>query len=205
MHEEALLAEFRRNRSDEAFAALVRRHVDFVYATALRQVGDRGLAEEVTQNVFVALARKVASLGGHKTVAGWLYQAALNEARRCVRSELRRRHRERTAAELRFDQLRGDSVWEPLVALLDEGLQAMDEPDRAAVLLHCLEGRPFREVGAVLGVGEDAARKRVDRALNGLTSFFREHGFAIPTITTSVPLFALAIAPAPAGVAGASV
>lgn len=51
MDEAQLIAEFRENRSEDAFASLVRRHVDFVYATALRQVGDSGLAEEITQTV----------------------------------------------------------------------------------------------------------------------------------------------------------
>lgn len=87
LDEETLIAEFQKHRSDDAFAALVNRHVDLVYATALRQVGDVGLAEEVTQNVFVALARKASSLKSHKTVAGWLYQAALHESKQSVRSD----------------------------------------------------------------------------------------------------------------------
>jgi RNA polymerase sigma factor (sigma-70 family) len=205
MSEDQLIAEFQRTRSEDAFAALVRRHVDLVFAAALRQVGDRGMAEEISQNVFAALARKASSIGRHKTIAGWLYHATLNEARLRVRSELRRQRREQRAADLQVEQLTGDSIWKPLVPLLDEGLQSMDEPDRMAVLLHCLEGRPFREVGEALGVGEDAARKRVDRALDRLTSFFRGHGFAVPAVTAGVPLFVLATQAAPAGLAEAIV
>lgn len=197
MDEDTLITEFRKHQSEDAFAALVSRHVDLVYAVALRQVGDPGAAEEIAQNVFVSLARKAHSLGGHRTVAGWVYRATLHEARQWMRAELRRQRREQTAADLHVEASQGESVWKPLVALLDEGLQTIEEPDRTAVLLHCLEGRPFREVGAALGVGEDAARKRVDRALETLTSFFRNHGFAIPTVTTSVPLFALATLTAP--------
>lgn len=211
MDETGLLAEFRERRSEEAFTALVRAHVDFVYATALRQVGDTGLAEEITQDVFVLLARKASSLGHHKTIAGWLYQTTLHRVRQRIRAELRRRKREVKAAEITADASAGESVWKPLVPLLDEGLESMDEQDRLVVLLHCLEGRTFREVGEALGLGEDAARKRVNRALDRLVEFFRQHGFAVPSITAGVGLFVGASAPAvllgsavSAGMAGVS-
>ena len=196
MDEAQWIAEFRENRSEDAFASLVRRHVDFVYATALRQVGDSGLAEEITQDVFVVLARKAPSLGRCQTIAGWLYQTTLNRVRQRLRSELRRQRREGIAAELHANAGAGQSIWEPLVPLLDEGLGAMDERDRLALLLHCLEGRGFREVGEALGLGEDAARKRVNRALERLTDFFRQHGFAVPTITAGTALFVGVSAPA---------
>jgi RNA polymerase sigma factor (sigma-70 family) len=179
MDEAQLLAEFRVNQSEDAFSALVRRHVDLVYATAVRQVGDAGLAEEITQDVFVVLARKARSLGQHKTIAGWLYQTTLHRVRQRLRAELRRQRRDEIAAELKADAASGQSVWEPLVPLLDEGLEAMEDKDRTALLLHCLEGRPFREVGEALGMGEDAVRKRVNRALEKLTDFFRRRGFAV--------------------------
>ncbi len=153
INESAALAQFVASRSEEAFAVLVHRNVDFVYATALRQIGDAGVAEEVTQNVFVALARKAGSLVKHKTIAGWLYQAVLFEARQRVRSDWRRQRREQIAAGFHHDRLEGGSIWEPLVPLLDEGLQAMREHDRLAVILHCLEERSFREVGALFETG----------------------------------------------------
>lgn len=89
--------------------------------------------------------------------------------------------------------------------VLDEGLQAMREQDRLAVILHCLEDRSFREVGALLGVGEEAARKRVDRALGQLTRFFRDNGFAVPAIAASTPMFTLATVAAPSGVAAGAI
>jgi RNA polymerase sigma factor (sigma-70 family) len=196
MNETGLLAEFRDRKSEDAFTALVRAHVDFVYATALRQTGDAGLAEEITQDVFVLLARKAASLGRHKTIVGWLYQTTLHRVRQRIRTELRRRRREVKAAEITADATAGESVWKPLVPLLDEGLESMDEEDRLAVLLHCLEGRTFREVGETLGLGEDAARKRVNRALDRLGDFFRRHGFAVPSITAGAALFVGGVAPA---------
>jgi RNA polymerase sigma factor (sigma-70 family) len=195
----SLIAEFNARRSEDAFAALVRQHVNLVFATALRQVGDAGAVEEITQNVFVALAQAAGKLGSHPTIAGWLHQTALNKSREWLRSELRRRKRERVAVNLELAGAEGDSVWSPLVPLLDEALLELREPDRQAVILHYLEGRTFQEVGSALGVGEDAARKRVNRCLDELTDFFRRRGFAVPALAAGVPLFALSSHAAPAG------
>jgi RNA polymerase sigma factor (sigma-70 family) len=197
----SLIAEFNGRRSEEAFAALVRQHVNLVFATALRQVGDVGAAEEITQNVFVALAQAAGKLGSHPTIAGWLHQTALNKSREWLRSELRRRRREQVAINLDLARAEGDSVWSPLVPLLDEALLKLREPDRQAVILHFMEGQTFQEVGSALGVGEDAARKRVHRCLDELTQFFRRRGFAVPALAAGTPLFTLSSHAAPTGLA----
>ncbi len=196
-----LIAEYDAQRADDAFAALVRQHLNLVFATALRQVGDAGAAEEITQNVFVALARASGKLKSHPTIAGWLYQTTLNKSREWLRSELRRRHREEVAVHRQLADAEGDSVWSPLVPLLDEALLKLREPDRLAVIMHFMEGQTFEEVGSALGVGEDTARKRVNRCLHELTHFFQRRGFAVPTLTAATPLFALASHPAPTGLA----
>ena len=199
-----LIAEFNARRSETAFAALVRQHLGLVFATAFRQVGDVGAAEEITQSVFVALSQSAGKLGSHPTLAGWLHQTALNKSREWLRGELRRRRRERTAVELELAGAAGDSVWSSLVPLLDEALLELREPDRLAVILHFMEGRTFHEVGSTLGVGEDAARKRVNRCLDQLTRFFHRHGFATPALTASAPIFALAAHAVPPGLAMAA-
>ena len=94
-------------------------------------------------------------------------------------------------------------MWSPLVPLLDEALLKLHEPERQAVILHFMEGRTFQEVGSALGIGEDAARKRVNRCLDQLTDFFRRRGFAVPTLAAGVPLFALSSHAAPAGLSAA--
>lgn len=195
------MAEYDARRSEEAFAALVRQHINLVFATALRQVGDRGAAEEITQNVFVALAQSSDKLKSHPTIAGWLYRTTLNKSRERLRSDLRRRHREEIAVSRELAHLEGDSVWSPLVPLLDEALLKLREPDRLAVIMHFMEGQTFHEVGSALGVDEDTARKRVHRCLGQLTQFFRRHGFAVPGLTPDAPLFALSLHSAPAGLA----
>jgi uncharacterized protein (TIGR03435 family) len=199
-----LIAEFNARRSEEAFAALVRQHVNLVFATALRQVGDAGAAEEITQNVFVALAQAAGKLGSHPTIAGWLHQTALNKSREWLRSELRRRRREQVAVNLELARAEGDSVWASLVPLLDEALLELREPDRLAVILHFMEGRTFQEVGSALGIGEDTARKRVNRCLGQLTHFFHRRGFAAPALAAGAPLFTLSSHAAPAGLAASA-
>jgi RNA polymerase sigma factor (sigma-70 family) len=202
--DDLLIAEFNTRRSEEAFAMLVRQHVHLVFATALRQVGDAGAAGEITQNVFVALAQAAGKLGSHPTVAGWLHRTALNKSREWLRSELRRRRREHVAVNLELAGAEGDSVWLPLVPLLDEALLELREPDRLAVMMHFMEGQTFQDVGPVLGIGEDAARKRVARCLGQLTHFFRRRGFAVPVLAPCAPLFALSSHAVPAGLAASA-
>jgi len=195
-----LIAEFDAHRGDDAFAALVRQHINMVFATAMRQVGDHGAAEEITQNVFVALAQAAGKLKSHPTIAGWLHRTTLNKSREWLRSELRRNRREEVAVARELASAEGDSVWQPLVPLLDEALLKLRESDRQAVIMHYMEGQTFQEVGSTLGIGEDTARKRVNRCLDELTHFFRRHGFATP-MAGGAPLFALSAHTAPASLA----
>lgn len=166
-----LLRLYAETRSESAFAELVQRHVDLVYSTALRQLnGDTHLAQDVAQNVFTALARKASSLSSHCSVVGWLYLGAQHAAAQAVRSEQRRRTREQEA--YRMHELSHDSSgiddWDRVSPLLDEAMHELPPLDRDAVLLRYFEQRPFAEVGATLNVSEDAARMRVDRALEKL-------------------------------------
>ncbi|MCI0541471.1 MAG: sigma-70 family RNA polymerase sigma factor [Verrucomicrobiales bacterium] len=142
MSESVLLREFAATRSEVAFAALVRQHVNLVFATALRQVGDRSLAEEISQDVFAALARKAGALGSFTTIAGWLYKATLLECRRRLRSELRRQRREEVAAAPQMVAPEPESDLKSLVPLLDEALLDLRESDRLAVMLRFLEEKP---------------------------------------------------------------
>jgi RNA polymerase sigma factor (sigma-70 family) len=175
-----LVGAYVTERSEIAFRALVARHANLVYATALRQVGDRGLAEEITQNVFIALGKNAPRLGGMQTLAGWLHRATILEAKARIRSELRRRTREETAAVLASLEREGESSLDPMIPLVDEALLHLCETDRLALVLRFFENHSLREVGAVLGTDEDAARKRVSRALDRLSEFFRQRGFAVP-------------------------
>jgi RNA polymerase sigma factor (sigma-70 family) len=202
MPDAELVKAYTRESSEQAFHALVQRHVDLVHATALRQMGDSGIAQEITQNVFLVLARKAPRLAGRETLAGWLHRTTILECKARFRAELRRRQREETAAQIQLISREGESPLEAMLPLLDEALLDLRDSDRTAIVLRFLEGQSLREVGQTLGIGEDAARKRIDRAVERLSGFFKQRGFALPTGGTA--LFAKAAQAAPAGLASSS-
>ena len=195
-----LVRSYAREGSETAFRALVSRHVDLVFATAYRQVGDKGLAEEITQNVFVRLARKSTVLAGHETIVGWLHRCAILESKACFRAEMRRRRREEIAAALAETQCTGRDLTLDLSPLLDEALLQLRDGDRVALVLRFLEERSFREVGTALGVDENAARQRVNRALSKVTEFFRQQGVVLPAAGGAAVLHPSTLA-APVGLA----
>ncbi len=171
-----LLREFSRTRSDSAFASLVDRHLDMVHSAALRQTRDADLAKDVSQAVFLLLARKASSLGSGTVLAGWLYRAACFVSKDAMKAEYRRRKREQEAMNPEFERHSNDLIWEEVAPVLDDALQELNGRDRDAVLLRFLEDRSLREVGDALQISEDAAQKRVSRALEKLKEILRRRG-----------------------------
>ena len=196
-----LLRDFVEGGSESAFQSLVQRHLDLVFATALRRLGDAAAAQEVTQDVFITLARKAAWLRRETTLVGWLHKTALFQARQWWRSELRRQRREQTAVELGTTMKDDASLLKTLAGVLDEGLMELRETDRQALMLRYFEERRHREIGAMLGANEDAVRKRIDKALDRLTGFFRRRGYGVPAVATTVAALRAAAHAAPAGLA----
>src|SRR6266404_4969956 len=183
----ALLREFARDGRQPAFATLARRHLDLVYATALRKVEDSGAAQEVAQNVFAVLARKAWQFAPDDSLPAWLHKAALLESKSWLRGELGRRRREQTAAELGTTMKTSEEqfAFAALVPLLDEALLSLRETDRTALLLRFYESQSLRDVGTAFGVSEDTARKRVQSALEKLAEFFKRRGFKTATIAAA--------------------
>ena len=182
--DEQLLEAHVARHDEAAFAELVRRHVNLVYGTALRILGDPPTAEEVTQNVFITLARKASSIGTGSGLAGWLHRAAILEARLRQRTDLRRRNREEHAAQLGTAMDTPSSTDPRPFEILDDALLELPEKDRQTLFLRYFENRPFREIAQRLGVGEDAAQKRSARALETLATILRRRGAA--TVTASL-------------------
>jgi RNA polymerase sigma factor (sigma-70 family) len=200
----ALLRQYAENNSDEAFAALVTRHVSLVYSVALRQVGDPHHAEEITQAVFIILARKAAALRHDKALSSWLFQATRLTANNFVRSESRRHRREDEAYMQSVLEEAGTEVWPKIAPLLDAAVANLRETDRRAILLRFYEGRNLREVGAVLGASEDAAEKRVNRALEKLRNFFTKRGVDSTTAIIAETISAHSVQAAPVALAKAA-
>ena len=159
------LRQFARSGSDEAFAALVRRHVNLVYSVALRRLGNPHEAEEVTQAVFIILARKAAELREGTILSGWLYQTARLTSANFQRAASRRRHREQEAFMQFTEDSDAEASWERLSPLLEEAMARLGQKERDAVVLRFFENRTVREVANALGLREAAAQKRVNRAV----------------------------------------
>ncbi len=179
MTDSELLQRYLTAGAEADFAALVERHLPLVYGAALRQLGNPALAQEVTQNVFITLARRAIWLTGHPSLAGWLYRTAVHLAQHQVRAEQRRRRREQIALELGTTMKVDDSLFSKIAPVLDEILLELGAADREALLLRFFADKSMREIGAALGVREDAAQKRVAKALDALTERFRRRGFHI--------------------------
>jgi len=174
-----LLQKYAQHGDQRAFAQVVSEHVDMVYSACLRQVGDRHLAEEVTQAVFVILARKAGTLGDHIVLGAWLHKTARYAALNAIKIERRRRIHERKAAEMAMELRNHGPGWIALEPVLDEGIAKLPENDRAAIMLRFFEKRSVADVGSALGVSEDAAGMRISRALDKLRAFFSRRGVAV--------------------------
>jgi len=201
MFDDALLLQrYAQQRSEDAFSELLKRYVDLVYSAALRQVHDAHLAEDVTQGVFIVLSRKAAFLPSQTVLAGWLLDTTRRAALDAVRQQTRRQRREQEASVMpRTAQPEAaQAEWQAVAPLLDEGLTALKETDRSAVALRYFNNLNLRDVGAHLGLSEDAAGKRVARALEKLRRFFRRRGLllAAPVIASLISGNAVQAAPA---------
>lgn len=199
----ALLRRYAAEKSEDAFAELVRRRVGLVYSVALRQVGgDAHLAEDVTQRVFADLGRKAAALSERAVLSGWLYRSAQFAASDLVRAERRRRAREEEAQTMNEPFAVEAAIdWEKVRPVLDETLGELADEDRDAVALRFFENRPFAEIGEALDISEDTARKRVDRALDKLHALLARRGVTSTTAALSLALANQAGVAAPVGLA----
>jgi RNA polymerase sigma factor (sigma-70 family) len=199
-----LLHRYAAEGAEGAFRELVQRRFGLVYAVALRQVGgDEHLARDVAQRVFVELARRASTLSRRKVVSGWLYQTARFTAIDVVRAERRRSAREQEAQRMNelSTEVPSDTDWKKLRPVLDKALSSINERDRDAVMARVCEERSFSEIGRAFGLSEDAARMRVDRALEKLRRHLSRQGVTSTTAGLTLALANQAIVTVPAGLA----
>src|SRR5437868_1906898 len=197
-----LLRRYAKDGCPQSFEAIVRRHIDWAYWSCVRQAGgDQELAEDVTQSVFVLLARKAAHLPAGAALSGWLFNTLRFMCRTAKRDQHRRRRHEagaaispQAASPLRLEQ----ETWERMAPLLDEAVASLRESDRQIVLLRFYEGDGFAEIGAALGVSATAARQRLSRAVKRLGQFFKRRGIVIPATALALTLLARTAGAAPA-------
>lgn len=204
MHElddHTLLRQYADHNSEAAFAALVTRHVDKVYSTALRHTRNAHAAEEITQAVFVIFARKAKSLRRHPALSGWFYETARLTALTYIRSEIRRARREQEAHMQTALNENTDDAWPHIAPLLDDAMGKLSAADRHAIVLRYFDGKSLGEVGAALGASEDAAKKRVTRAVEKLRGWFTKRGVTLTATVLTAAISANSVQAAPLGLA----
>ncbi len=199
-----LIQEYAQCQSETAFAELVNRHLGLVYGSALRQVQRQDVAEDVAQAVFLLLARKASAMRREVILSGWLFRTTRFLAARALRGEHRRQHREQEAAVMNLQNQSSpldDNLWLEISPHLDDAVAALAEPDRRVVLLRFFERKPLREVGGQLGVSEEAAKKRVSRALDKMRAFLTGRGISLSTVALGTVLFETRAQATPTGLA----
>ena len=200
--DQQLLKQFAENHSEAAFGELVSRYVNLVYSTALRRTDfDAHLAHDVAQLVFTDLARKAPSLSQTVVLGGWLHRATLYAAAQLMRSDRRRRLREQEAAAMTALESETATDWQAIRPALDEALDKLNRSDRDALLLRYFEQRSLAEIGSALGTNQDAAGKRVKRALEKLRVVLVQRGITTTAVALSTAISANAIQIAPVGLA----
>jgi RNA polymerase sigma factor (sigma-70 family) len=198
-HDHELLAEYSRTGSEAAFAAVVARYVNLVYSAALRFTSNPHHAEEITQAVFIILARKARSLRQDTVLSGWLYQTARLTAANFVKGEIRRQRREQEAYMQTATNESEPASWGPIAPLLEEAMGHLSEADRNAIVLRYFENKTAPEIAATLEMNEAAAHKRVSRALEKLRKYFLKRGVALSAVSLAGAITANSVQSAPTG------
>jgi len=203
MNDSDLLRQYVQG-SQTALAELLKRHLNLVYGAALRQVRDPGLAEDVTQQVFIALARKAPRLLGHNVLAAWLFNVTRFTALDALKMRVRRQRHEREAAEMAAQKPPASpetSDWTNIEPVLDHAMSRLSGADRTILLLRYWQDQTTAQLAAILGISDDTARKRLSRATDRLRKLLTRDGATVSAASLGPLLSSNVLAQAPAHLA----
>jgi RNA polymerase sigma factor (sigma-70 family) len=202
MNDIVLLREYLNCNSETAFAGLVHQHVNLIYSVALRYTGNSHDAQDVTQVVFVILAKKAVSLRQRTNLSGWLYETTRLTSSQLLRTRARHQAREREAyMQSTLNDSETEGIWRQLAPLLEEAMTKLNEKERALLVLRYFENKSGAETAALMGVNEWAARKCIDRAVEKLRKFFTTRGVVVPAAILTTAISANSVHAAPIALA----
>ncbi len=196
-----LVRRYAQGKSEEAFAAIVSRHVNLVYSVALRKVGEPQLAEEITQTVFIILARKAGALSSGTILAGWLCRTARYASAKALLREQRRVKREHHAYMQSHLNEPEAQDWRQIEPLLEEAMSQLGEREHDALVLRFFEGRSYQAVSETLRTSEAAAKMRVNRGLEKLRKIFKKRGLTLSAAMIAGAVSGYSVQAAPTGLA----
>src|SRR5262249_3703412 len=197
-----LLNHYVKDGSEDAFGELVKRYIDLVYSAAVRLLNhDKHLAEDVTQTVFLDLAKQARNLSPNVMLGGWLHRHTCFVASKTRRAHRRRQLREQHAVEMNSMNQQTEAEYASVAPLLDDAINQLGAEDRTAILARFFEQRDFRAVGEAVGSTEEAARKRVNRTLEKLHLLLKQRGVTLSVAALGSVLATEAVTAAPAGLA----
>lgn len=186
-----LLRSYVRKGSEEAFSRLVDRYLRLVYTTCLREIRDPDLASDATQATFLILARKSNNLKIDKSMASWLFATAFNVSRSLKRQEMRRLQLEKqisSSGNIPITNIDESQDKQFILDLLNRAMKKLGNHEIALLEMRFYQEYSLQEIGKVLGVSEDAARKRVVRAIEHLRKAYRQLGVTV-TAMVLIDLF----------------
>jgi RNA polymerase sigma factor (sigma-70 family) len=201
MRDSELLAEFVSSGSQEAFADIVQRHTNMVYAACLRILGDVHMAEDATQTTFLVLARKAHKLTRKTVLAGWLFRTAGYTALNARTMEGRRKRHESEAAGMAEETSPEDGAWEEIRPVLDGAVASLPRVQRDTVVLRYLEGMSRKEIAREMNCSEFTVRTRLTRALAKLRTNLGRKAVVVSEVLLATFLAERVLEAAPVGLA----
>jgi RNA polymerase sigma factor (sigma-70 family) len=172
-----LLERYAKEKSQEAFSALVSRYADMVYATCFRRLRAAEAAEDASQAVFLLLSQNAGRLNAQRTLAPWLHSMAVLVCKGYLSKEAKLKKIAQEMAKMETNPHKHDETLS--LVLVDEALTKLSKEDREAVVLRYLQGLSNEELAQELGTSQDGARMRVNRALAKLRSKLAAFGLVI--------------------------